>query len=138
MSGAWPVAIAKPTISALRSSMRTGSRARRETRDRESGTGDAAVGYGDVGPPIVAVMGPKPGSNADDFDVTIGCLVGFAMGLVGAVVGTVVLLLLRPTWIAREGDAIGTIRRGTRHRLGGGHRGGDPRRRHARGPDVGA
>ncbi len=54
-------------------------------------------------------MGSKPGSNADDSDVTIGCLVGFAMGLVGAVVGTVVLLLLRPTWIAREGDAIGTI-----------------------------
>ena len=54
-------------------------------------------------------MGSKPGSNADDSDVTIGCLVGFVMGLVGAVVGTVVLLLLRPTWIAREGDAIGTI-----------------------------
>ena len=31
------------------------------------------------------------------------------MGLVGAVAGTVVLLLLRPTWIAREGDQIGAI-----------------------------
>lgn len=54
-------------------------------------------------------MSSKPGSNVDDSDVPIGCLVAFVMGLVGAVVGTVVLLLLRPTWIAREGDAIGTI-----------------------------
>ena len=54
-------------------------------------------------------MGSEPGPNADNSDVTIGCLVGFVMGLIGAVVTTVVLLLLRPTWIARESDPIGTI-----------------------------
>jgi hypothetical protein len=54
-------------------------------------------------------MASKPGPDGDDADVAIGCLVGFVMGLVGAVVGTVALLLLRPTWIAREGDPIGTI-----------------------------
>ena len=54
-------------------------------------------------------MGPRPRPDEDDSVVTIGCLVGFVMGLVGAVAGTIVLLLLRPTWIAREGDPIGAI-----------------------------
>ena len=31
------------------------------------------------------------------------------MGLVGVGVGTVALLLLHPTWIAREGDPLGTV-----------------------------
>ena len=50
----------------------------------------------------------KPGPRSDE-DVTIGCLVGLVMGLVGVGVGTVALVLLRPTWIAREGDAFGTV-----------------------------
>ena len=50
----------------------------------------------------------EPGTRSDD-DVTIGCLVGLVMGLVGVGVGTVALLLLRPTWIAREGDPLGTV-----------------------------
>jgi hypothetical protein len=50
----------------------------------------------------------KPGPTSDE-DVTIGCLVGLVMGLVGVAVGTVALVLLRPTWIARDGDAFGTV-----------------------------
>ena len=50
---------------------------------------------------------PEQGSGSDD--LTIGCLVGLVMGLVGVGVGTVALLLMRPTWIAREGDPLGTV-----------------------------
>ena len=38
-----------------------------------------------------------------------GCLVGLVMGLVGVGIGTAALVLLRPTWIAREGDPFGTV-----------------------------
>ena len=47
------------------------------------------------------------GPSSDD--LTIGCLIVLVMGLVGVGVGTVALLLLRPTWIAREGDPFGTV-----------------------------
>ena len=50
----------------------------------------------------------KPGPTSDE-DVTIGCLVGLVMGLVGVGIGTVTLVLLRPTWIARAGDPFGTV-----------------------------
>ena len=49
----------------------------------------------------------EQGSSSDD--LTIGCLVGLVMGLAGVGVGTVALVLLRPTWIAREGDPFGTV-----------------------------
>jgi hypothetical protein len=45
----------------------------------------------------------------DDSDFTIGCVTGFVMGLVGAGVGTASLFILRPTWVAREGDSFGAI-----------------------------
>ena len=50
----------------------------------------------------------KPGPRSDE-DVSIGCLVGLVMGLVGVGIGTVALVLLRPTWIAREGDPFGAV-----------------------------
>ena len=50
---------------------------------------------------------PEQGSSSDD--LTIGCLVGLVMGLVGVGVATVALVLLRPAWIAREGDPVGTV-----------------------------
>ena len=50
----------------------------------------------------------KPEPRSDE-EVTIGCLVGLVMGLVGVGIGTVALVLLRPTWIAREGDPFGTV-----------------------------